>query len=342
MASTASGANRTPGRQDGFADASAAWLSHIRKTGFSGRRLLGVDCHDDDFVVREDTVYGHGDSPLAHHPHRTKRIRIIRQLSQVFVFGSLIFFAARPAEAVIYTGFPENGNGPGGAWSYTHAATSSAMSPPGGWTQYASGTVLTAIDPGSTLSFDYNDFLSDGLGAGDTLVFDTQLLIRDFSGNIFGTPTLLGQIGTIDITGTLTVGGSHSSEYSDGLSGSLDFLIEYTADGKGNRKAGDTIEGTWYFQAAALTSKFNGIRDDIEFALWGDNRSATGALPAGTLYKENGDIVENYALGIDLVVNAAPEGPDDMVPEPSSLVVWSILGCVAGFWTWRRRRKNAT
>jgi len=261
----------------------------------------------------------------------------IRRINQTVILGFviLILLVSRPVKAAIYAGLPQNGSSSGGAWYYVHTATSHSVTPSGGWTQFAGGTVLTAIDPTTPLTFTFNDFGNDGLGDNDTLVFNTQLVIRDFSGNIFGTPTLLGPVGTIDISGTLTVGGNHAPEYTHGLSGSLDFLVEYTADGLGNRKAGDAIEGTWYFQAANITSKFNGIRDDIEFAIWGDDRNATGANPDGTLFKADESVVNNYGLGVDFVVTAT------VVPEPSSLVVWSILGTIACGWTWRRRKRAA-
>jgi len=45
-------------------------------------------------------------------------------------------------------------------------------------------------------------------------------------------------------------------------------------------------------------------------------------------------------LGFDLVFASGTNSPNTVVPEPSTFVIWSLLGTAFGFHTWRRRRRQ--
>lgn len=277
----------------------------------------------------------------------------LRMLICVVCVGSLLTIAL-PAYSAVYTyeGTVQNGAGGGAMWSFGHKATTSTVTPTGGWTQKASGELLFRIRNDNAL----HEFLFDdvdnnlALSAGDKVILDVDGLSLHNVGDD-------AKIGSLDLSGMLTVGGASSPTHTLGISGPLDFFADFTGAGlpepDSSLSHGDTIFGTAYFQAASIAGQFNGITLDsldadsvLKFAAWGDNRSRTDATddPDTASEIKFGDGTHTpfdptgegpgedfqYSIGFDLVVHA-----NSTIPEPSSILVWTLLGAVGIVVAWR-------
>jgi len=246
-----------------------------------------------------------------------------------------------------YTGEFDRGAGGGVAWSFGHEASKSPVTPSGGFTQYTSGTVPFAVNPFTEFDFEYDDVdLSTTLSDTDTIGFDSIIVpINEYTGGVAG-GTLTSIIGSLELSGTLTVGGSHSASYTHGISGDLDFLITFTDDAtRGGYLEDDVITGTATFQAAAIAGQFNGIglvapgSSDLRFAVWGDNRDGTGAI-SGTFSRPGEADVDDYAFGLDLVLGAALLGNIELLPEPGSLTLAALGALTMLGFGWRKKRRT--
>lgn len=242
----------------------------------------------------------------------------------------------------------------GGAWSYGHRATSHPDASHGNWTQHAGGLAAFAIDPAADFFYQYQDNGVAGLSDGDVIQINIEVPILDYSGNIFANPTLGNTVGTVLLSGYLTVGGPASAAHTHGLSGSgetsgtgfLDFKVNFTDQtSQGDYEANDTIDGRMFVQAAGLTSQFNGISqagNDLGWSISGDNRppspnffdsdgpNALTQSPWGTLTTADGNIIDGHGFGFDLVVESERVPPPTDVgiipnPEPASCVAWAVL-----------------
>ena len=242
-----------------------------------------------------------------------------------------------PAVASIQGTFSGNfavGVDGGAGYSYVHAATSMPKSGDALYDQFAGGQVQYAIDPSPTVQFFFNDVGGDGLSDGDSLTFNNAtvgLLTHD--GSLDGTHTG-SPAGILRLSGTLNIGGSHSSSapsnFTHGISnieaGNTDpghMGLFYTITSLAN----DVLNtGEIFFQSGALAGPFNGIKYDettetLSFAIWGNSLNKggreSGKDAAGT----------NAPLGFDVFINAQRfPGSTQNVPEPVSLAVWSLLG----------------
>ena len=268
----------------------------------------------------------------------------------IYLLAAVSVAQAAPIVSGTYDGTYDRDFGGGAAWSFGHTATNNPVTPSGGFEQYTSGVVPFAIDPTDGVSFAYSDVdASSSLNAGDTITFASSIVdIRDYLSPVT-TGALTGDVGTLELNGTLTVGGAGtgSPSFAFGISGSLDFDIIFTAaPTRGGYSVGDTISGTTTFQNAHFVGQFNGIEsnapanDVISFAIWGDNRDGTGAIN-GTYSPVDSDPVEDYAFGLDIVIDGLfVGGVGGEVPEPSTYAMaLTGLACLAGF-RWRRKRQR--
>jgi hypothetical protein len=257
---------------------------------------------------------------------------------QSALFVGILFGLSRLSFAglISYEGAVVSGTAPdGSSYSYGHEATWAPRTPTGGWTQYAGGDVIFAVDS-SMFTFDYVDFDENGLSEGDQLYIHTTVDLLDYTGSMSCHYTLTDTIGQMEFDGVLTVGGSSSSEYAYGLSGYLNYHGELTADASHGQgyDAGSELVGLTFYQAAAHSTEFNGIRvtgkydEGLDFAIWGDNHGPTGTW--GALITDDG--VYNDSFGLNLVVKAQP------VPEPGTILL-SLVG-LGGLVAARRRRKK--
>jgi len=237
------------------------------------------------------------------------------------------------AGLISYKGEVLNGTAPdGSSYSYGHEATRSPMTPTGGWTQYAGGRVIFALDS-SSFAFNYWDFGPEGLSEGDKLYVRTTVELRDYEGSVSGDHSLTDTIGHMHFGGVLTVGGLSSPAYTHGLSGYLYYYGTLTEDAShgSHYDAGTHLAGKSFYQAAALSEEFNGIRETdtgLQFAIWGDTHGPNGNY--GALFNDDGAYRHPY--GFDIVVKARP------VPEPATMVL-SLLG-IGGMVAARRRKKK--
>ena len=236
------------------------------------------------------------------------------------------------------------GNDYGNSHSFGHEATSNYMNPNGDHAQYAGGSLVFGVLDGAEFDFSiHNDILS----------IDNQVFtIYDDDGSpLLGTMTLDGDL-NIDYSAP------SSSEHDAGISGSLDYTVEFTRTTYGgiNYYDGNILEGTFYFQAADFGGQFNGISFDgdmVTFSLWGDNRPSLGngylADPDGTLTgwrKINGKWkwreYHDYGFGIDFVAMGNKHDvppPPNVVPLPAPALAGIILlSSLGGIRAIRRRR----
>lgn len=231
------------------------------------------------------------------------------------------------------------GNG-GGAYSFLHTATSNPMNPNGNHKQYANGTVFAMLDAQQTFQVTHEDLGAPGIGVGDTLSINAMIDVLNFSGNPFNNATAGSKIGAIELNGTLTLGGASSNLHQYGVSGTLDFQITFT-DAPSRQPsppfaAGDVVTGTYFFQAAAFTNRFNGADIDSEnltVSLWGDSRNPQGQITS-TLHRD-GATLRDEPLGIDwvLVGQAVQTPPQSTTPVPApasaGLIVAAMIGLIA-------------
>jgi len=257
------------------------------------------------------------------------------------VFALGLNAGATDAATTLYNAQTVIGNDNGGAFSFLHTATSNPMTPSGGYTQYAHGKVFAMLDADQTFTVSHDD-LGDGLGAGDTLTVSTTLDVLNFSGDPFNNATPGSKIGTLDLSGTLTLGGTSSNEHAFGVSGALDF--DLTFDVAPDRQpsnafaAGDTVSGAYHFQAAKFTNRFNGADIDgetLQVSLWGDSRNAQGQITS----LRNGDGSE--PLGLDWVIDGSAVPGDESNPTPIPSPSAGLAGLVLmGLSLTRRKRRG--
>ena len=242
-----------------------------------------------------------------------------------------------------YSGSILTGSQGGGAFSYVHQSTSAKKVGDAGYAQYAGGQVLFAMDNApNSISFSVIDGDSNGLDDGDFIDLDFTVNLRSFDGSFDNTNTG-AVVGTLAVNGRLSVGStemsatsSHSSSFTNAIrnitAGDKDPLHEglsYTIV-----SGGDTYTGDAFFQSGELAGPFNGVSYDdttkqISFAIWGNSRN----MDANGDPNETGTLNGNAnSLGFDIYI----EG--QIVPEATSLIVWSLL---AGFGLSYARRKGS-
>lgn len=270
------------------------------------------------------------------------------------LLGLTVAAASSLANASIegtYVGSFLTGNEGGAAYSYVHSSTTAKKNGDANYNQYAGGGVIFAIDNRDQVSFSVTDTGMDGFGAGDIVNLDLTVNLLAFDGSLDNVnDTSGGVVGTLSVSGALTVGGNHSASFTDGISNitaadtaasfaGLNYSIEVTSDftvGSTSYSAGDVFDGDAFFQSGALAGPFNGVSYDaankeISFAVWGDSRNMDGrdggtglGNPNNTgTYTPDGGSSSSKALGFDLYITAS------VVPEAASVLVWGMLASVA-------------
>ncbi len=268
---------------------------------------------------------------------------VTRMLIFVVCSGALLSIGLPAYSAVyLYEGTVQQGTGGGAMWSFGHRATDSPKTPSGGWTQKASGEILFQIEYTPT---EYQ-FTFDDVDDSMTLSTNDQILVNIAGLSLHNQGGSHAKIGSLNLNGTLTVGGVPSNSHDFLIEGELDFFADFTGTGlpepSSSLSHGDSIYGTAYFQAANIAGQFNGVSLDdglgtpdseLKFAVWGDNRSRTddpndpttaSEIKSGDgVYSDSEATDEGYSIGFDLVVHA-----NSTIPEPSSILVWTLLGAV--------------
>jgi hypothetical protein len=83
------------------------------------------------------------------------------------------------------------------------------------------------------------------------------------------------------------------------------------------------------------------VGSDIVGGLWTPNQN--WSYSAGTTFASLGLIAGTYAVSDSITGETITiQVGDNAVPEPASLLVWSLLGLTIGGARWLRRRKSAT
>ena len=270
-----------------------------------------------------------------------------RTLSIAAVLTAAWMGTSAQATEMLYDGSIKSQlGGSGSSYSFGHEATNNYMNPNGDHAQYAGGSLIFGIQDGAEFHFSvHNNVL-----AINNAIFD----IYDDDGS----PLL----GTMSLSGNLDIdyGAAHSNQHDAGISGSLDYVIEFTNTTYGgyNYYDGNILEGTFYFQAADFGGQFNGISFDgdmVNFSLWGDNRPSLGngnlADPDGTLTgwrKINGywkwREYHHWGFGLDLVAMGQKKDvppPPNVVPLPApALAGMVLLSGIGGVRILRRIRRK--
>ena len=273
---------------------------------------------------------------------------ILFDLSSRLPLAILFALGAAPAFGSIqgsYSGGFSTGQIGGAAFSYIHAATSAKKSGDAEYDQFAGGAIQYAIDNANdAISFVFNDPNGNGLDDGDSLTFTNAtvgLLTHDGS---FDSTNTGSAAGFLTLNGTLNVGGAYSTNtttnFTHGIrnitaadtSAAHTGLFYTITDTSGSNVL---YSGEIFFQSGALAGPFNGIKYDageqeLTFALWGNSLNK-GGRESG-IGSGGGDIALPAPLGFDIFIQAG------VVPEASSVVVWSLLG---GIGLVRRRRRDS-
>lgn len=272
--------------------------------------------------------------------------------SMKLLLAVLFAAVATPAFGSIegtYSGNVLTGQEGGAAYSYIHESTSAKKMGDANYYQKAGGNVLMALDNRDSFNFTVEDVGMDGLGAGDKIHLNFELDLLKFDGSLNTTNDLLGVVATLKLEGTLTVGGNHSANFSHGIHNitaadtdpgfaGLDYTIEVTSPfsiDSHNFVVGDEFTGDLFVQSGALAGPFNGIDDSIAFAIWGDSRNMDGAgnpNNTGQFDPAGAGAAIGKALGFDIYIEA------QIIPEASSIFVWSLLTYCVGMAV---RRRNA-
>ena len=244
----------------------------------------------------------------------------------------------RDAHAVTFTSNTLDGAN----FSFGHSATGAGFTPPGGWKQFRNGTKIFAFDSSDTFDIEYTDATNDGLfNDGDTIGVNAVIDLLDLTGSGFG-----GKVGTISLDGTLTIGGDHSNNWTNGISGPLNMTVDFIANTThGGYLAGESIVGTLFYQGAKMSGIFNGASGDtqmIDMGLWGDTRGpANPTVPSATYFGADGSIKNSaLAFATDIVVHGEfnPNVPGGGVPEPLSAAL-GFMGLIGLSLSATRRRR---
>jgi len=258
----------------------------------------------------------------------------------------LVAAMATPAVGSIdgtYSGNFITGVQGGAAYSYIHESTSASKKGNANYYQNAGGKVIFAMDIEDDISFSVTDNGAAGFGEGDVIDLNFEVGLLRFDGfgasNTGSTGTIVGKL---TVEGSLTVGGTHDHERSSsftngirnitaadqdesfsGLNYTIDVVNGFSINGN-NYVAGDQFTGDAFFQSGALAGPFNGINYDevtktISFAIWGNSRNMDDDGDPHETGHFNGI---DQSLGFDIFIEA------QVVPEASSLIVWSLLTCL--------------
>jgi hypothetical protein len=189
------------------------------------------------------------------------------------------------------------------------------------------GTAVFALDPASAFSYSFDDVDGNGLDAGDVLRVMATADIRDYTGDLSGIYTLGSTLGSLTLTGSLTVGGATGGYYSNSLDGSLDYVASFTGTPShgGGLGPGVTLAGAADIAGGILG--YGGLQPDLHFRLSGTGEQlAFGAGVRGVV----GDCSEV----------PTPPGcePNPSVPAPYPLVLLGGGLVMLGVATRRRRR----
>jgi len=227
-----------------------------------------------------------------------------------------------------------------GAYSYVHNATSAKKSGDAGYNQQAGGSIIFAMDSNDDISFTVDDVGLDGLGAGDKINLNFTVDLLKYDGSLNSTNDNLNVVATLNVAGSLIVGGTFSPTFTDGISNisaadqdpnfsGLDYTIEVVDNfsiNAENFSIGDTFAGDAFFQSGNLAGPFNGVSynnatQTISFAIWGDSRNMdANGDPHGTgKFTPTGGSETDRNIGFDIYIEA------QFVPEASSVIVWSML-----------------
>jgi len=233
----------------------------------------------------------------------------------------VLLVVGQSAGAIPYEGVFINMNNA----TIAHQSTNNPMTPPGGYTQLAGGTNLFRVDSNTPFLLDFVDVNGDGLNDGDKLVI-VPVVIPILTMN----QSMV--IGSIELSGELEVGGAHSNQFSHGVSGEIDFRVEFDkALAKGiGYNAGEVIEGVSYYQAAGLSGPFNGILqekdEDLVFALWGSTDGPNGV----NTISFTRDLPDGFGLGFDLRARASrsPGITTSQTPMPEPATSLAFLAAV--------------
>jgi hypothetical protein len=217
------------------------------------------------------------------------RVRLL-----VVIVCLLAVGAAAPAGAVpvTYSGQITNGSGGGNAWSY------------GG---QAGGPTIFALDPASAFSYTFDDVNGNGLDAGDVLGVNATIDIVDYAGDILGSHTLGGSLGTLTLTGSFTVGGATGGYYTSALDGALAYTVALTATPSHNATPalgpGDTLTGSLPVTGGIVG--YGSGQPDLHFSFNGvGGASVLNGLPGGP------------ALGFRAGVSGVPTDCSEVPPPP--------------------------
>ena len=235
-----------------------------------------------------------------------------------------------------------------GAYSYIlDAKSAKKVDGDADYMQYAGGDFIFAIDNTKTISFEVNDLGNDGLGDGDTIDLNITVDLLQFDGTLDSTNSMTDVVATLSLQGTLTVGGSFSPSFTNGIHNitagdtgagfaGLAYQIDVTK-AFSTYSVGDKFTGDVFFQSANLEAPFNGVGYDagtntLSFAVWGDSANQGGDTG---MFDAAGPAVGDVGrrLGFDMFIEA------QHVPEASSVVVWGLLTCLG--MSYRRRKNDA-
>jgi hypothetical protein len=234
--------------------------------------------------------------------------------------------AGAPADAVpvTYSGQITNGSGGGNAWSYG---------------VQLGGPALFALDPASGFTYTYDDVNGNGLDAGDLLGVSATVNIVDYAGDILGSHTLGGSLGTLSLTGSFTVGGAAGGYYTNALDGALSYTVALTGtpshDATPALGAGDTLTGSLSLIGGIVG--YGAGQPDLHFSFNGNGGPALlNGLPGGPALGFTAGV---SGVPVDCTEVPAPPGcaPPQSVAEAPSLALLGA-GLLALTVVTRRRR----